>query len=183
MSNNKHHINRRPKHNQCGFTLLEVLITVVILSIGILGLAGLQFNALRSNQSAAQSTIAVLQVIDAADRLRGNITGVVNGNYNNLPSGGTDPGCISAGCSAEKLAQYDAWSWGQQITTSGLPDGQGVICLDSTPNDGTAKDKANNGCDDPTKASQRIFFAAKIWWDDDHNPQTPHRRHTMSITP
>jgi len=186
MSNNTHHIDSidsHPNPHQRGFTLLEVLITVVILSIGILGLAGLQFNTLRSNQNAAQSTIAVLQLIDAADRLRGNITGVVNGNYNNLPSGGTDPGCISTGCSAAKLAQYDAWSWNQQITASGLPDGQGVICLDSTPNDGTSKDKNNNGCDDPAKVGQRIFFAAKIWWDDDRNPKTPHRRHTISITP
>ena len=151
------------------------------MSIGILGLAGLQFNALRSNQNAAQSTIAALQLIDAADRLRGNLTGANNGDYDERPGGGEDPGCISTanGCTSGQLAQYDAWSWNNQITA--LPDGEGIICLDSTPNDGSNKGEAE--CDDAPENGERLFFAAKIWWDDDRNPITPKRRLTMSITP
>jgi len=171
-----HHLISQP---QSGFTLMEVLITVLILSVGLLGLAGLQFNALRSNQSAAQSTIAVLRVIDAADRLRGNLAGVEDGSYDLLTGASEDPGCIQNGCTSTQLAQYDNWSWNDQNENS-LPDGEGVICLDSTPNDGD--EAAAHGCDGQLSDGLRIL-AAKVWWDDDHNPDTDKRRHTMAITP
>ncbi len=172
--------NRIPQAPSCqaGFTLMEVLITAIILSVGLLGLAGLQFNALRSNQSAAQSTLAVLQVIDGADRLRSNTAGVAKNYYNNLiGDADDDPGCIDSneGCGIEALAKYDHWSWSQQIAA--LPYGQGVICLDSTPNDGTSKKE--HGCD----GEGVNVFAIKIWWDDDRNPDTKLRRHTMSLIP
>ncbi len=163
---------------QRGFTLIEALITVIILSVGLLGLAGLQFNALRSNQSAAQSTLAVLQVIDGADRLRSNAAGVAAGHYDKLTGDpGDDPGCIDSnkGCEHEALAKYDYWAWSQQHAA--LPDGQGVICLDSTPNDGTSKQE--HGC----MGEGTNIFAIKIWWDDDRNPDTPLRRHIMSLIP
>jgi len=179
MSSGIQHTLHHPNYHQAGFTLLEVLITAVILSVGLLGLAGLQFNALRSNQSAAQSTIAVLRVIDAADRLRGNTKGVADGNYDLLTGSSDDPGCIQKGCTSAQLAQYDDWSWNDQ-NANALPAGQGVICLDSTPNDGTSK--AENKCDGQATNGMKIFVA-KIWWDDDHNSKTDHRRHTMSITP
>ncbi|MFC1602157.1 type IV pilus modification protein PilV [Pseudomonadota bacterium] len=180
MSKSTQHTNSPHHYYQHGFTLLEVLITVVILSIGILGLAGLQFNALRSNQGAAQSTIAVLQVIDAADRLRGNLEGVKLNSYNLLKGNSSDPECIQTGCNdPAQLAQYDDWAWQQQIANA-LPDGQGVICLDSIPNTGTSSEE--HECDGNTTNGLRIF-AVKVWWDDDHNPNTPRRRHIMSITP
>ncbi|MCF6353496.1 MAG: type IV pilus modification protein PilV [Candidatus Polarisedimenticolaceae bacterium] len=168
----------QPSSRQAGFTLMEVLITAIILSVGLLGLAGLQFNALRSNQSAAQSTLAVLRVIDGADRLRSNTAGVADGSYDNLTGDpDDDPGCINddQGCGSEALAKYDHWSWSQQ--NAALPDGQGVICLDSTPNDGTSKEE--HGCE----GEGTNIFAVKIWWDDDRNPETALRRHTMSLIP
>ena len=55
-----------------GFTLLEVLITVVILAIGLLGLAGLQVNGMKNNLSAEQRGLASQLAYDMADRIRGN---------------------------------------------------------------------------------------------------------------
>lgn len=63
----------RPAQSNCrqiGFSLLEVLIAVVILSVGLLGLAGLQLSALRNNQSAMERSTAILQVYSIADVLR-----------------------------------------------------------------------------------------------------------------
>lgn len=66
---------------QSGFTLLEVLIALLVLSIGLLGLAALQTTGLRSNQMASMRTLATQFTYDITDRMRSNPAGVANGNY------------------------------------------------------------------------------------------------------
>jgi len=61
--------------NQCGFTLLEVLIALLVLSIGLLGLAALQTTGLRSNQMATMRTHATQLAYDISDRMRANVAG------------------------------------------------------------------------------------------------------------
>lgn len=63
MSNKKH---------QSGFSLLEVLIAVLILSFGLLGMAGLQLKSLQSSHSAYQRTLATVIAMDAGERLWAN---------------------------------------------------------------------------------------------------------------
>ena len=156
-----------------GFSLIEVLAALVIFSIGLLGLAGLQFNALRGNQGAYESTVASLQAMDVADRLRANPVGVNAGAYDQLAVNAADPGCMASGCNA--------------VNAGFLPAGQGVICLDSTPFDGVSQ--AANGCDGALTdlngdgAGDARVFAIKIWWDDDRNPNTAMRRHILSVFP
>jgi type IV pilus assembly protein PilV len=58
---------------QRGVTLLEVLITIVVLSIGLLGYAGLQTMSLKNNTSAFQRTQATLLTYDIVDRIRANM--------------------------------------------------------------------------------------------------------------
>ena len=55
---------------QRGFSLVEVLVAVLVLSVGLLGLAGLQIAGLRSNESARTRTQVVIAAYDLADRLR-----------------------------------------------------------------------------------------------------------------
>ena len=64
-----------------GFTLLEVLIALLVLSIGLLGLAALQTTGLRSNQMASMRTLATQFTYDITDRMRANPAGVANGEY------------------------------------------------------------------------------------------------------
>ena len=59
--------NRRSKH--AGFTLLEALVALLVLSIGLLGLAGLQLHALQYTHSSYQRTLANLQAQDLAERM------------------------------------------------------------------------------------------------------------------
>jgi len=65
-----------------GFTLLEVLIAVLILSIGFLGSAALQMNALKNNQSAIQRSQAAMLAYFMMDEMRANKNIAINGNYN-----------------------------------------------------------------------------------------------------
>jgi type IV pilus assembly protein PilV len=177
-----------------GFTLMEVLVTVVILSIGLLGVAGLQFGSLQGNQSAFQSTIAAALAAEGADRLRSNVpgvrdrvTGALRHSYDELNAAGTDPACIATatGCSVEEVAQHDAYEWITSIETQ-LPSGQGVICRDSTPFDGTGSADADNGCDGDTASG---IFAVKVFWDDDRGAlddkgnATPLMAYRVSLIP
>ena len=55
-----------------GFTLIEVLIAMIVLAVGLLGLAGLQATSLRNNQSAYNRIKATQLAYDIADRMRAN---------------------------------------------------------------------------------------------------------------
>jgi len=57
-------------NQQSGLTLLEIMITVVILSLGLLGLAGLQMTGLKNNRNAYYNSIAGQAVQNIAERLR-----------------------------------------------------------------------------------------------------------------
>ncbi|MCX7101946.1 MAG: type IV pilus modification protein PilV, partial [Methylobacter sp.] len=58
-----------------GFTLIEVLIAMLVLAVGLLGLAGLQATSLKSNQSAYNRSQATQLAYDLADRMRANVAG------------------------------------------------------------------------------------------------------------
>lgn len=112
---------------QSGFTLLEVMIALVIFSIGLLGLAGLQAGGLRSNTQAQLRTIAVIQAYDMAERIRANPRGVEDGDYNAFDdTTPTAEDCISATCTAAEMATYDYYEW-ETSTQRVLPSGHGTI--------------------------------------------------------
>jgi len=117
----------RIPQRQAGFTLLEILIALIILSIGLLGLAGLQANSLKNNNSAYQRTQASLLANEMLDRIRANRQGLAAGAYDAIDSTTTDdPGCITSGCSSTQMAQYDAHDWSTRLSSL-LPSGQGTV--------------------------------------------------------
>ena len=64
-------MNKMKTHS--GFTLIEVLISMLILAVGLLGLAGLQATGLRNNLSAYNRSQATQLAYDMADRMRANV--------------------------------------------------------------------------------------------------------------
>jgi len=116
---------------QSGFTLLEVMVAIVVLSLGLLGLAGLQAASLRNNQTAYYRGIATQQAYDMADRIRANLAGVRAGNYSNLDSTTpANPGCFTTGCSAANMAVTDHSQW-NTVNAALLPNGVGTVrCAD-----------------------------------------------------
>lgn len=112
---------------QSGFTLLEVMIALVIFSIGLLGLAGLQAGGLRSNTQAQLRTIATIQAYDMAERIRSNPRGVEDGDYNAFDDASPTAGdCINNTCTAAEMATYDYYEW-ELTTQSVLPSGHGIV--------------------------------------------------------
>ena len=114
MLSSKHDILRK---RQQGFTLLEVMIALLILSIGLLGLAALQTTGLRSNQMASMRTLATQFTYDMMDRMRSNPVGVAAGEYDDPPA--NPPGTTTTPDLAE---------WSNNVATR-LPNGMSEITL------------------------------------------------------
>jgi len=110
------------RRKEAGFTLIEVLITVAVMSFALLGLAGLQITALKNNQSAHQRAQATLLAYDAADRMRGNRNEALAGNYDTLI---TDPAP-----SGTSMLATDVASWKNALAAT-LPSGNGSIATDT----------------------------------------------------
>jgi type IV pilus assembly protein PilV len=123
-------MTRKLVRTQHGFTLLEVLIALLVLSIGLLGLAALQTVGLRSNQMATMRTLATQMTYDITDRMRANPDGLTPGNqYYVIGTGDTAPtmtkDCDAEICNSQELAIYDLNEW-REIVTS-LPGGLSSI--------------------------------------------------------
>jgi len=127
-----------------GFTLIEVLIAIVIFSIGLLGLAGLMVVSVKTNQSAYLRTQAGFIAESMADRMRANTMAVWAGNYDSAsyPLAAADPCPVGgAACGYTALATHDQVAFSQQLTDL-LPNATGTIAcsgagaappLDSNP--------------------------------------------------
>lgn len=146
--------------SQQGSSLLEVLISLVVLAIGILGVFALQTSSLKSNQNAYLVSQAALLANDLIERARTNRQGFLDGAYNDPLPTLTDECLTTTGCTPAELAAHDVAEW-QAALGQLLPLGDGIICIDSTPNDGTI---AVPACDDTG-----AMHAVKTWWDDDRD--------------
>lgn len=121
-----------PHRAGAGFSLLEVLIALVILSVGLLGIAALISTALKSNGSAYMRTQATAQAYNIIDRMRANYPGALNLDYNTpmpataAPSGSTACTGSGASCGSSALAAYDISQWEYDLATH-LPQGRGSV--------------------------------------------------------
>jgi len=136
-----------------GFSLIEILVTVVVLSIGLLGLAGLQLTGLKYNHSAYLRSQATLLASDIIDRMRANRDIARTGSYD--ISLGTSPptaSCMGTGknCTPANMAAADLSEWIQNLQGL-LPAGDGAISRTVTGNE--------------------VRFTIVIQWDDSHGEE------------
>lgn len=133
---------------------------MLVLSFGLLGMAGVQSVSLRNNQAAFYRTQATTLTADMIERMRANKTGVANDDYDDATGAATAACFTVAGCTSGQMAAQDVLDW-EAMVTAALPGGDAVVCLDSTGDDGTTGAQACDGSGN--------VYAIKIWWDDNRD--------------
>lgn len=141
---------RRAALRSGGFTLIEVLVAIVVLSFGLLGMVGLQTASLKANREARLQASGVRLASEIGDIMRGNKsisidTVAANNPYlvANFTSASAvptaTPNCFSAACTTPlQVAQADIADWLGRVRGE-LPGARVVVCYDATPFDGTGK--------------------------------------------
>lgn len=177
LSHSTFHSSRgRCRRNARGFTLLEVLVSILILSFGVLGAAGMQIASLQANKEARYQATAARLARQYADMMRGNkALAIQNSTTNNpflidnvtgtLPSYTMD--CMVNSCASTLPSDNDPnaakwlvkdWILQLQSQSSGLPDAKIVVCFDDSPYAGTVPQWACSS----TSATQTAYL--KIGW-------------------
>jgi type IV pilus assembly protein PilV len=120
----------RIRRNSAGFTLIEVMISMIVLSLGLLGLAALETKTLRDNQNAYYRSLASQFAYELADRMRVNnaeAKKTTSKYYLDPDQAQSQPTCESApGCSPIFMAEHDLFQWNSLITDA-LPMSSGII--------------------------------------------------------
>jgi len=114
----------KDRHSQHGFTLVEVLVALIVMAVGMLGVAALYIEGLRSGSSSVARSNAVSLAADMADRIRANPNAAAD--YAAGGPGSANQNCVSENgaviCTPTQLAEDD-WFWWYQDVQNRLPGG------------------------------------------------------------
>ncbi len=129
------HLSRHG-YRQRGVSLIESLVAVAVLSIGLLGIAGLFLLSMQNTGNALWRSRAVIFAEDIIERIRANRdalaaydSGITPSGQNNLCA--ATESAAAGTCTSEQLAQQDIFDWQNRLTEPnfGLPSGDGVISV------------------------------------------------------
>ena len=132
-----------------GDTMIEVLVTVLILAVGVLGAAAMQVTTLKNLNSSYSISVAEIVAEDFSERMRANPVAALANGYVHSTNPGTTTDCVANACSTANLANYDIESWWATLTGV-LPAATGQV----TRNAGTNT------------------FVITVRWDDDRDGST-----------
>jgi type IV pilus assembly protein PilV len=130
--------------NRNGFSLIEVLVSMLVVALGVIGAAGMQMTALRTSHQSGFQTLAVQLASEMADKMRANDNQMKQGaaanpflaiDYRAAADGEpAAPGklCYASECDGEELAAFDIYEWKKRVKAA-LPAGRAIVCRDSMP--------------------------------------------------
>lgn len=133
-----------------GFTLVEVLIALVVMSIGLLGIGKLVMLSARANDGAYLRTQATALAYSMLDAMRANRQEALVGGY--LNAMGVNPGTVACGpCVTSQQAQNDLALW-QTSLLAELPAGQGSVVTANVA--------------DPVTGTINVTATVTVQWND-----------------
>ena len=166
-------------NNQSGFSLVEILISVLVFGVGVLGLTGLQVASLKGSNNAHYRTTASVLAMDLGDRMRSNINAVRDGLYGEAVSCNTVSRlCRSSACTKEELAVFDL----QEVmcgSKRGSEREGGVVGL--LPN-GRMRVTCDAGCVAPPNALNAVHNIVISWNENKTVGATTNDDQSRSLT-
>lgn len=139
---------------QRGDTLLEVLISVLVFSFGLVGLASLQISTIQKGRVTTEYNIAMQLAGDLAEQIRANPDALAQGWYSD-PTVLVDFDCAAAAnCTLQSFTHTGLKYW-QASLEARLPDASAHVCRDSSPSDGLPGMPQCDGSG---------AYTVKIWW-------------------
>ena len=166
MANHSKHQPRPARlTGQSGMSLIEVLVSMLIISIGVLGMIATQANAMRFLQSSHSQGAAAMLADDLANRIRANATEAIDKNayVHRFNSSGestqetdTIMNCAFVACGSGELASWDLSQW-QQTMMASLPSASSAVTRSATAGTGSATTHD---------------FLITLRWDDDRSGST-----------
>ncbi|EIJ43889.1 type IV pilus modification protein PilV [Beggiatoa alba B18LD] len=147
------------QYKSAGFTLIEMLIALLVLSIGLLGVAALQTTGQRFNHSAYVRTQATFLAYDLMDRIRTNPVQAANGAYGIgfFTSISNAKDCATQVCTPAELKDYDLSEWGKAV---GVIAVTGQIVALPNPEAGVAYDAVTR------------TYTVTLRWQEERNSTT-----------
>jgi type IV pilus assembly protein PilV len=124
------HANRR---KSAGFSLVEAMVSLIVISVGMIGIAALYGQGLSAGRTALSRTIAVNLAATMAENIRVNRLGQAA-----YAGAGADNNCDPAGgggvdCTPAQMAAHDLFLWNADVAAQ-LPNGVGAVAfVDGTP--------------------------------------------------
>lgn len=132
---------------QRGFSLLEVLVSMLVIMFGLLGMAGMQMLAVNNTETARYNTMAAMFASNMAANIQGNKaywgtppnSVSVNGATVTGGPAVSSKDCVATTCSPSEVAYYDLTNWGRSllgkingtVASQGLPGGTGALACSS----------------------------------------------------
>lgn len=160
---------------QSGVGLIEILIAVLLISIGFLAAAQMQVQGMRNSRSSYHQSQAHLLANDIIDRMRINFDGVTSGFYDDLSTSAaaTNPHCSTKVCNNNELAQQDLFDWSANLhPLNGESNFIPVLpSSDKIPAQGTVTPSAQGG------------YEVTIVWGDSINGGESKQSLTMNFVP
>ncbi len=147
---------------QLGFNLIEVMVALVVLSLGILGMASLQLTSIQQNQDSYLRSQATMLAYDLSDRIRVNSNS--RDNYLAVAAGLANANCMSYagdsnGCSSANMAQHDLFEWYATLGRE-LPNGGGRVCRSDLQGD-VVNPNPNPDCEANNSNEPVVIY---VWW-------------------
>lgn len=136
---------------QQAFTLVELSIATALFSMGMGSFSLLLLVALQGTVESSHRSLAVIQAESLAEMVLMNPDAVGHYMY---PAAISATACESTPCSPEHVAQSNHQRWTELLARE-LPGGTGLVCRDSSPDDGNVGDA---GCDGSGSPVIKIFW-------------------------
>jgi type IV pilus assembly protein PilV len=125
------------RNDQRGSSMVEVVVTIFIFSIGLLGLGSLQINALKFQKTSSQMSEVTQSAYDLSERIRANGQGASGTAYSyetkyatTVASPTLVPGCAIKICTSDEVAHIDVANWLRNLSNR-LHDGAGYVIKNS----------------------------------------------------